>query len=749
MVKSLKNISTLKNIKTTLPITDENNLVCGKYFFINKTNDSIDGGLRKEGKYKKSYNGKPLITICTIVYNNKDYIERTISSVLRQTYDNIEYIIIDGKSTDGTVDIIKKYENSIDYFISEKDNGIYDAMNKGLSLSTGDYILMLNSGDYLANRDIIKKVVKKIIKNDFPHIIYGKVYYFDEKTKKKFVNWDAMRDYHLFKNNSSLPHKATFVSSKVYNIIGGYDVDLKVGSDAIFTYYAKLYNFNFKFIDLIVSYYQIGGHSSKKEYLIEIYGFLYLKGLWDINKFQEKVFETYKIKSENGLKNFYEENKKIINKYNLGNIVLNLHQKNKMDILIMSDDLANHFNKNLANILSLLGFKVEISGLSFFLLKKYSLIILEWEDCLLNDRFFPEYNTYQDKVNHIDKILDYYKKNNTKIISIIHNKIEHEYIFDEEKSKRNFEFKRFIYQKSDAIIHLGYNGMKECIDFFDLGNKKNYVIPHSLYVNYNIKYNKNDSKKAIGLNKDDIVIGCFGAIRHQEEYDLIIKTFNNLDIKNKKLLLVGNHRKKINFLKRKDCIIVKEFLDDDQFAIYLNAVDIIFLPRQYSLNSGVLFLALSYSKVIVGPDVGNIGEYLKMFNYPTYKTEEDASESLEKGYELYISDPDIVYRNRIKAENEFSNYNLSMKFQEILKDIGLNSDTGEDELKLNEIATYNFNNFNKLFDEIDDLKSKIEQIRNNPESLSLKSLLKGVFKKSLIIIIKIIKYPFKLIKKII
>ena len=105
------------------------------------------GGLRTKCYFKSINSQKPLITIITVVYNNQENIEETILSVINQSYDNIEYLIIDGGSSDNTVDIIKKYNNSIDYWISEKDNGIYDAMNKGCRLATGAGLCFLNSGD--------------------------------------------------------------------------------------------------------------------------------------------------------------------------------------------------------------------------------------------------------------------------------------------------------------------------------------------------------------------------------------------------------------------------------------------------------------------------------------------------------------------------------------------------------------------------------------------------------------------------
>src|ERR1700761_5977921 len=101
---------------------------------------------------------QPTLSVITIVYNNVRDIERTMLSVLDQSYQNIEYIIVDGASTDGTLDIIKKYGNRIARLISEKDEGIYDAMNKGLAAATGDYVLFMNSGDEFHSADTVSVV---------------------------------------------------------------------------------------------------------------------------------------------------------------------------------------------------------------------------------------------------------------------------------------------------------------------------------------------------------------------------------------------------------------------------------------------------------------------------------------------------------------------------------------------------------------------------------------------------------------
>lgn len=139
-------------------------------------------------------NTPPLITIITVAYNAVKDIENTILSVLNQTYPNIEYIIIDGGSTDGTLDIIKKYEDKISYWVSEADKGIYDAMNKGALKATGEWLNFMNAGDTFYDQQVLEKVFKD---NDWSDadVIYGdiNIEYPKKKKVKKTITFKKNR----------------------------------------------------------------------------------------------------------------------------------------------------------------------------------------------------------------------------------------------------------------------------------------------------------------------------------------------------------------------------------------------------------------------------------------------------------------------------------------------------------------------------------------------------------------------------
>ena len=166
------------------------------------------------------------ISIITITLNAERYLEQTIASVVNQTYSNREYIIVDGASTDGTLDIIKKYESEIDNWISEPDKGIADAMNKGIDLATGDYILFLHSDDYLVNFSVLERA-SEYLEDRFDifffqvlHDIHGQ----NQVSSNRSLGWLTN-----FKMGSC--HQGQLCSRKLFQRIGKFDTSFKIDMD--------------------------------------------------------------------------------------------------------------------------------------------------------------------------------------------------------------------------------------------------------------------------------------------------------------------------------------------------------------------------------------------------------------------------------------------------------------------------------------------------------------------------------------
>ena len=153
---------------------------------------------------------KPLISIITVIYNDGKKLEETILSILSQTYDNLEFIIIDGSSTDGTIDIIKKYQDKIDYWISEKDSGIFDAMNKGILAAKGDYINFMNAGDFFIRKNLVMEIVD-ILNSQEIDFLYGDVNVGNNNIIKNKIRYNTQFIY------KTICHQAIFAHKKCFN----------------------------------------------------------------------------------------------------------------------------------------------------------------------------------------------------------------------------------------------------------------------------------------------------------------------------------------------------------------------------------------------------------------------------------------------------------------------------------------------------------------------------------------------------
>ena len=178
---------------------------------------------------------KPLVSIITVSYNSEKTIKDTIESILGQTYEKIEYIVVDGLSKDNTVSLVKNYEerfNERGYkfkVISEKDKGLYDAMNKGVNMTSGEIIGILNSDDFYINEFVIEKVVNNIV-NEGAECLYADLFFVDENDTNKVVRkWISKKgDFRLGWNP---PHPTTFITKKTYQKFGLYKVEYKISSD--------------------------------------------------------------------------------------------------------------------------------------------------------------------------------------------------------------------------------------------------------------------------------------------------------------------------------------------------------------------------------------------------------------------------------------------------------------------------------------------------------------------------------------
>lgn len=225
-----------------------------------------------------------LVSIITVNLNNRAGLERTLESVFHQTYKDIEFIIIDGASIDGSTELIERSSDKIALWVSEKDNGIYNAMNKGWKHATGEYCLFLNSGDYLYKTDTIAKTIKYL---DGTALVFGDIMREDKNGRKLDFHPEVYSLYVLLHKN--LPHQGCFIKTEILKQLGGYDEECKVLADWVLYNRAIIeLNAQIKKIPEIVSVFEMGGISTTRNSDDE--------GLWATRKhfpFMEDVYKTF------------------------------------------------------------------------------------------------------------------------------------------------------------------------------------------------------------------------------------------------------------------------------------------------------------------------------------------------------------------------------------------------------------------------------------------------------------------------
>ena len=215
------------------------------------------------------------VSIITVVYLNKETIGHAIDSVLAQTYNDIEYIIVDGGSTDGTVDIINSYGKKITAFVSEPDKGIYDAMNKGIRLATGDVVGILNSDDFYIDDGVIAKVVREFEEKGVDSVFADLVYVKPDNLSRYVRRYSSKK----FKPSKFaygwMPaHPTFFVKKTFYDQYGLYKTDYKIAADyELLIRFLHKYKLSYSYIDAVLTVMRMGGASTSG-----------LKSNWILNK---------------------------------------------------------------------------------------------------------------------------------------------------------------------------------------------------------------------------------------------------------------------------------------------------------------------------------------------------------------------------------------------------------------------------------------------------------------------------------
>ena len=171
------------------------------------------------------------ISIITVAYNSAETIGDTFESVANQTYNDIEYIVVDGGSTDGTLDLIKKYESHISKWISEPDEGLYDAMNKGVSMATGDVVGLINSDDLFCDKQAIEKVMGVFINKHSLDSVYADLFYVSQNNTNNIVRSWLTGAQKKFKTGWHPAHPTFYIKNDVYKKYGAFDLSYRLAAD--------------------------------------------------------------------------------------------------------------------------------------------------------------------------------------------------------------------------------------------------------------------------------------------------------------------------------------------------------------------------------------------------------------------------------------------------------------------------------------------------------------------------------------
>ncbi len=249
------------------------------------------------------------ISIITITYNSEKTVDDTIKSVLEQDYPDIEYIVVDGLSTDKTLEIVNRYASRITRVVSEKDKGLYDALNKGIKLATGDVIGMLHSDDVYSNKEVISKIARIFSGNEKVEGVYADLVFVDRiETGKILRTWVAGEyEAEAFKNGWMPPHPTFFVRKSVYDRYGGFNLGLKLSADyELMLRFIHKHKIKIEYLPETIVNMRMGGISNTS-FFVKLKANLEDKLAWRINNLKPGAFTTFR-KPLKKLKQYFSKN---------------------------------------------------------------------------------------------------------------------------------------------------------------------------------------------------------------------------------------------------------------------------------------------------------------------------------------------------------------------------------------------------------------------------------------------------------
>ncbi|MCU7800620.1 MAG: glycosyltransferase [gamma proteobacterium symbiont of Lucinoma myriamae] len=462
----------------------------------------------------------PLITIVTVTYNAAESLEETIKSIVTQDYEKLEYIIIDGGSTDGTLDIINKYQKHISFFISEEDNGIYDAMNKAVKHSNGVFINFMNAGDIFYANNTIKKLVSTADLK--AGLIFGDTVFYTEDGKQDLVNakstdelWKAM----IFNHNSLFAKRELLIRFP-------FDLFYKIVADSKFVIECFLDHQKFCNVNMIVNKYLTGGFSDEASILRTI-------ERW-------KLVSDYKLQNQVEINDFYFKrlmyepfyNKKYMERNTRKKVETNISSTQQIDLSDLTERITNSNKKVLIYspipvFPAIQGARIRISMLANALKKKgYDLyLVLLGSDWVDPDRFDPtnvgqQYQELFTEVFHFPKLKEHSK--------LMGKNIDIDDAYEEQLGPA---IKKIMYEHEIKVILFNYIFQSKVLEYLPKDTVK-IIDTHDKFTDkYKIStwYSYDAENESKGLSRADLIF----SIQDNEK-----KYFES--ITNKKVITIGH-----------------------------------------------------------------------------------------------------------------------------------------------------------------------------------------------------------------